>query len=468
MKIKYIYVLLLSIFFFSGIVGCRDKNNTEDPVVRLQQKLEGTKAILTDAPNGWIIKMYPHADLKYGGFNVFVKFDKDGKVHATSDLIEEHNNLHESLYSISGNDGASLTFDTYNRAVHMFSEPASTVFTDSRPYGADGDFVFNILEVSKDKIKIKGVRSGIETEMIPVPADITWDEMIKKMKAVRNKMDLVKYKLSFSGKSYINFSVSHFDRVISFEGIGEMPFRYTQDGIELFKPVDLGGEKVSVFTVKDGTDNPTLVSKSGNITIERMEPTWPEKIVSGIWFTAIDYVEKYRKEVGYVQRNIDGISNNPENPYWKDAKIPYIFIGKYAGNDGAGFGIWSYLKTVAYSLDIYMPLSYTIYDDQPDKITFQYEKKEMANSNSKYLSQTIHFNFLVYPFAHIGNKSGIGFKDSMNSRTFTVSVQQEGSEENPLILKLTEVNDPANVIYLSNKMIELPLISRVNNNNNGN
>lgn len=464
MKIKNIYVLLLSIFFFAGIVGCRDKNNTEDPVVRLQEKLEGTKAILTDAPNGWIIKMYPHADLKYGGFNVFVKFDKDGKVHATNDLLEDNSKLHESLYSLSGNDGASLTFDTYNRAVHMFSEPASSVFTDSRPYGADGDFVFNILEVSKDKIRIKGVRSGVETEMIPVPADVTWDDMLKKMKAVRNTMNLVKYKLSFSGKSYVNFSVSPFDRVISFEGIGEMPFRYTQNGIELFKPMDLGGEKVSVFTLKNGTANPTLASSSGNVTIERMEPTWPEKIVSGIWFTAMDYIPKYSWIVEFVQKLADGYAAG--GGVWKNAKITWMFLGKYASTDGAGFGMWSHLLTDALEIDVYSPITPTIYDDKPDKITFLYEGKEKANTNSEYLSKQLVWNFLVYPFAHIGNKDKFSFKDTTGSRTFTVSVQQEESGDLPLILKLTEDKDPNNVIYLSNKMIEMPLISRTNNNGN--
>lgn len=461
MKLKNIYILLLQVFLLSAVVGCKDKKTCDnDPIVRLQQKLELTNKTLTEAPNGWILKMYPHQDLKYGGFNVFMRFTNDGKVIATSDLLQEHNELHESMYSLSGNDGASITFNTYNRAIHMFSEPSSDVFTESAPYGADGDFVFKILNVTPEKITIRGVRSGVEMEMVPVPKDASWEDMITKMKQMRNTMNLAKYKLSFGNNRYVNYSVSPFDRVISFNGIGEIPFRYTTDGIELYKPMNFGGETIQTMTLKEGTTVPTLVSKSGNVTIESVELSWPDRITSGIWFTSVDNVQDRRGKAlyGAMKASLDRLGAQQNNT-WTNASLSWIFIGKYSDpNEGTGFGVWTALKTNKIFTFVYMPMTPTVYDDQPDKITFKYNGAEKPNTNSEYLAKNLNFNILVYPFAHIGDKPALNFTDTNDSRTFTVSVERNTGGEDPLVvLKLTDVNSPANVIFLFNKMIKSPL-----------
>lgn len=85
---------------------------------RIEASLAQVNEVLLSAKNGWLMKYYPNANQKYGGYNLFLYFSADGKVTAASDVAGVGERM-TSLYSLKQSAGAVLSFDTYNSIIHF-------------------------------------------------------------------------------------------------------------------------------------------------------------------------------------------------------------------------------------------------------------------------------------------------------------------------------------------------------------
>ena len=118
---------------------------------RLQSKLDHTWQLLREAPYGWAMDYYPDRDLDYGGYAYAVRFDSL-RAEVFTELSPGQSVT--SFYSLQGDDGAVLTFDTYNTLMHFFATPSSSEYE-----AKDGDFEFVIDSVASDYISMHGKRN---------------------------------------------------------------------------------------------------------------------------------------------------------------------------------------------------------------------------------------------------------------------------------------------------------------------
>ena len=152
-KLLFCCVALLA-FTLQSCSNKEDEIFEESPSARLQALLEKTQATLVSSENGWVMDYFPDRYLSYGGFLYVLKFDKQ-TVEAYCELSEDLGESAESLYKLTNDDGAVLSFDSYNALLHFFATPSS-----GRYEAYDGDFEFKIMKVEEDRITLKGKRSG--------------------------------------------------------------------------------------------------------------------------------------------------------------------------------------------------------------------------------------------------------------------------------------------------------------------
>lgn len=152
-KLLFCCVALLT-FTLQSCSNKEDEIFEESPSARLQALIDKTQATLISSENGWVMDYFPDRDLSYGGFLYILKFDKQ-TVEAYCELSTELSESITSLYKMSNDDGAVLTFDSYNEFLHFFATPSS-----GRYEAYDGDFEFKIMKVEDDLITLKGKRSG--------------------------------------------------------------------------------------------------------------------------------------------------------------------------------------------------------------------------------------------------------------------------------------------------------------------
>lgn len=149
---KSVYILIA--LFTLCISSCSDENDIFDSssARRMNAMLQECNEILTGAENGWIFEYYPE-DSKYGGFQLYMTFSKEGevKVTAESPILESPGEQVTSMYQVKADMGPVLSFDTYNRILHQFSDP------DPDGLGYEGDYEFVILTINKEGIELRGI-----------------------------------------------------------------------------------------------------------------------------------------------------------------------------------------------------------------------------------------------------------------------------------------------------------------------
>ena len=81
--------------------------------------------LLTASSTGWVLEYFPHSQLLYGGYPVTMTFGAKNEVLMASDAPVKGHSTDEvkSNYHLKSDKMVSLSFDTYNSALHLFSDP---------------------------------------------------------------------------------------------------------------------------------------------------------------------------------------------------------------------------------------------------------------------------------------------------------------------------------------------------------
>lgn len=155
MRLNKLFIATLLAFSTLAFQSClKDQEDffDESSSERMQAVLENTKAVLTSSDNGWIFDYYPDRNLSYGGIIYALKFD-DKKVSVRCELSPDMEET--SFYKLNTNNGPVLSFDSYNTLMHFFATPSSGEYE-----AKDGDFEFMIMDVTEDRITLRGNRTG--------------------------------------------------------------------------------------------------------------------------------------------------------------------------------------------------------------------------------------------------------------------------------------------------------------------
>jgi hypothetical protein len=262
-KLRYIALLLICL----ATVGCVNTENDifgESAAERLNRSLVEDAALLQSASNGWVMEYFATADSP--GYTLFLRFKKSGEVvvSAKSELTNNVLQSDSSLYQMIGDNGPVLTFNTFNKVMHTFSNPENP-----NGYGLEGDYEFIVMKSTSDSIELQGKKRGTKVLLHKMPNATSQSQYVADLDAIHallfaNNAPSLALKLTdnylFSGGSSSIFSIVK-------EGADPKTaisanFIVTRNGIRLHAPLKLDGKWVQEFKLSD--DKSSLVSSDNS------------------------------------------------------------------------------------------------------------------------------------------------------------------------------------------------------------
>lgn len=261
------YIAYIVLFIWLGLLpACRNEEAdifSASPAERLNKAISDYQTILTNAENGWEMDYF--ANEVSPGYTLLVKFNQSGNaiLAARSELTTNGAYEQDScLFDIIGDNGPVLTFNTFSKILHVFSNPENP-----DGYGLKGDYEFVIVKAHSDTVWMKGKKYGAEILLCKMPSGVHWQQFInersdfstllfsEKAPALTLKIDKATY--SFSGGNSRVFSAK---RSGANQTAFDVPFIVTKDGIRLFREIELDGVKFRSFRLNE--------TKSGLVSVE--------------------------------------------------------------------------------------------------------------------------------------------------------------------------------------------------------
>ena len=166
MKAKYLVMIALLATTF---VACsRDEESLFDKSAaeRAREAVENAFDVFTSAENGWEMAYFPNLEADAKGYNMVLKFNKNGNVSATAKNSTTTMNKimtdTASTWAVKSDYGPILTFDTYNDVFHAFSDP------QENGAGLLGDYEFLILKATPEVVILKGKKHSAYSVLRPM------------------------------------------------------------------------------------------------------------------------------------------------------------------------------------------------------------------------------------------------------------------------------------------------------------
>ena len=288
---------------------------------RLSTTLDHARQVLRSAEYGWELEYYPGTSLAYGGVVYTMKFDS---LTATVGCSLIPDSTETSYYRLTNDNGPVLTFDTYNNLLHYFSTPSSSEYE-----AKGGEFEFVIDSIADDYITLYGKKT--RNTMYLRRLKTSPDEYAK------NTIDIFDHFVDsiqgFIGTAEIAGKCNPATRTIHITSGGDtytVHYAYTDHGIRLYRPLQLGGAKVQGFDF-DTQTNTLTCNDEGQESI----------VLEGIPYAA-DFMSYARWEADYTLAYGSGSSvdvhlkpNRLEGTYLMEGLSPkYNLVLRYDAETG--------------------------------------------------------------------------------------------------------------------------------------
>ncbi|MDR1672027.1 MAG: DUF4302 domain-containing protein [Bacteroidales bacterium] len=248
---------------------------------RIAESIQAYQNLLVGQTNGWLVEYYPESTQKYGGYNLYFKFE-DQSVTVKSEIDPSVSS--ESLYSIGSDMGPTINFDTYNTLLHYFSDPA---FNQGGGYGLnyEGDYEFLIINGSETEFILKGKKTKNTIRMTPLPADLSWNDYVQSIKAMEAEVIVPAYRMTVDGREiYIQKSPgARFFMLRIGNDVVPAPFIVTPAGIKLYQPVTILDKTLQFFTYNHSEDK--IVEDSDNSIISFVYPPLNQYFLDNLTIT---------------------------------------------------------------------------------------------------------------------------------------------------------------------------------------
>ncbi len=416
-------ILLVALAFFASCTKEQEDLFPESSANRADNSIASNVKILAGAQNGWLMEYFPHSQQSFGGYNIIVRFTEDGKVEALSEVDEARCN---SLYRVSQSAGTVLTFDTYNLAVHAFSDPSAPLGGNAGA-GMEGDYDFSILKATADSVVLKGKRSSNYVKMTPMATD-QWEDYLANITAVEDGMMARKYTLTIGDTAVVAVKDG---RTLTFTYVengeeleGKLSYVVTPEGYKLYSPAEILGQKFSGFSYVEGTDV-FPASDNSNVSIAVIYPTLAEIMSESYWGVAYSGLgatgKKYWDLLPQIQAEELGET------------LQYVLFGTYNGTFGVTFVSDGYLGSLIYA--------YQLVSD--DEIAVLYQRGNPNDNGAWYVQHGFYDKNLAGPF---------GLAGEVHFYKLTAD-----DALNPSWILMTDEEDPDNTILLEGRLIPDPL-----------
>lgn len=264
---KYLHHILIA-YFFSTCVGCSRLDNNifdETPAERMNNALQNTTNVLTAAPSGWLMEYYATPDSS--GYPILVRFMKNGQTVVAAQNEFTTNKAYQtdsSVYSMKGDEGPVLTFNSYNSVLHAFSTPENP-----DGIGLNGDYEFIVKSTTSDTIRLQGKKRGSTILLSRLASNTNWKAYIEANNQLDNTLlggNSPKLTLKTGNVSYyFSKADTHIFKVTpgtSSVSSFHIPFIVTQKGIKFYSDITLNGKNFRSFNLN--ADQSALVSNENS------------------------------------------------------------------------------------------------------------------------------------------------------------------------------------------------------------
>ena len=254
-----LYVLLmLPALLFQSCLKDQEDVFSESASQRMTSTLNKTKEVLRSSAEGWIMDYYPESERKYGGFTYAIKFDE-----LTCDVRLYGDDSEQSTqhYKMTNDNGPTLTFDTYG-LMNKFATPSSEEYQ-----AKEGDFEFEIMEVTDDVIRLRGKRTGNTMYLRRLTQSV--DSYFAKMAEVEDNLIISRLAATI-GATEVTGSLDSDNRQYSLtfnDSTVSNAYVITDQGIRFYEPVTVGGISVSNFAYDATTQNLTALDAGAQGTV---------------------------------------------------------------------------------------------------------------------------------------------------------------------------------------------------------
>lgn len=304
---------------------------------RIAEAISETKDILTAAPNGW--KMAYQGSGGFGGFNILCKFDKEDNVFCEEESDHAKATSH---YTVQQGQGVLLSFDSFNAALHKYSDPVGKI--NGKAVGKDGkgfqgDFEFRVMSCTKDSIVLEGRKHGDRVVMTPMPEDLTWDSFFTQIATVASGMSSERYNIIIDKDTLPARMNLHTLHTTDKNGKAvAIPFIYTPQGIEVLKADSLNGRKLTAFTYS--TDDKWVDPNDKSVMLSPRDITPLEAFFSDNWTINVGYSSTAEMNVWKAAAAYAASKNMEIVTVYFSTTPGFLSLSSYVGED------WGNLRTL--------------------------------------------------------------------------------------------------------------------------
>ena len=304
---------------------------------RIAEAISETKDILTAAPNGW--KMAYQGSGGFGGFNILCKFDKEDNVFCEEESDHAKGTSH---YTVQQGQGVLLSFDSFNAALHKYSDPVGKI--NGKAVGKDGkgfqgDFEFRVMSCTKDSIVLEGRKHGDRVVMTPMPEDLTWDSFFTQIATVASGMSSERYNIIIDKDTLPARMNLHTLHTTDKNGKAvAIPFIYTPQGIEVLKADSLNGRKLTAFTYS--TDDKWVDPNDKSVMLSPRDITPLEAFFSDNWTINVGYSSTAEMNVWKAAAAYAASKNMEIVTVFFSTTPGFLSLSSYVGDD------WGNLRTL--------------------------------------------------------------------------------------------------------------------------
>ncbi len=333
---RLLFALTALIFTASCTPEVEDAFDKPSPD-RIAEAISETKDILTAAPNGW--KMAYQGSGGFGGFNILCKFDKEDNVFCEEESDHAKATSH---YTVQQGQGVLLSFDSFNAALHKYSDPVGKI--NGKAVGKDGkgfqgDFEFRVMSCTKDSIVLEGRKHGDRVVMTPMPEDLTWDSFFTQIATVASGMSSERYNIIIDKDTLPARMNLHTLHTTDKNGKAvAIPFIYTPQGIEVLKADSLNGRKLTAFTYS--TDDKWVDPNDKSVMLSPRDITPLEAFFSDNWTINVGYSSTAEMNVWKAAAAYAASKNMEIVTVYFSTTPGFLSLSSYVGDN------WGNLRTL--------------------------------------------------------------------------------------------------------------------------
>lgn len=413
---KKIINILFIVFSFAAYSSCTPEEAdifSDSSANRMESAIAESMDILTGATNGWLIEYYPASAKQYGGYNLLVSFSKDGMATVSGDSYDPEEKS-TSSYSIKQSAGVILSFDTYNKVMHYFSDPKNPDGIGINGKGMEGDLEFVLMEVTKEKITLQGRKTRNIMTMIPFSENENWVDYLKEVNTADeaySELQNFNYEQGdFTAKATISYRCMTITYNVDDNEVSvTAPFIITKEGtFKFYEPLVLNNVSIDGLKFIDTGELGVFVPTNG--VEATFTPYFPlnQQFFKRDWYFGFSTMGTFGKPYwNYVLTNV-----MPR----LTSSLEYICFTPYSG---VRIAFYWYCGGTAY-------LFYDCRLSGNEQITFSFASSGNALGVSFW--NTYSWNYMTNPF---------------HNRTFKISANDL---VNPTELTLSDINNANNVI----------------------